>query len=152
MSGWIEKMLIQGSSAGDAERAYLEYLKNNRVLIGDKMVLDGAHKSDFAVFNQELGLPAHLTSTGQQKTVLIDLILAHAKLVHTKTGRRVIILMDEAVAHLDSNARAQIFAELGAVDAQVWATGLDADIFKDVPDAVFVTCQNGEINNIVCAE
>lgn len=152
VSGWIEKMLIQGSSAGDAERAYLEYLKNNRVLIGDKMVLDGAHKSDFAVFNQELGLPAHLTSTGQQKTVLIDLILAHAKLVHTKTGRRVIILMDEAVAHLDSNARAQIFAELGAVDAQVWATGLDADIFKDVPDAVFVTCQNGEINNIVCAE
>ncbi len=151
VSGWIEKMLIDGNSAGDAERAYLEYLKNNRILIGDKMVLDGAHKSDFAVFNNELNLPAHLTSTGQQKTVLIDLILAHAKLVHTKTGRRVIILLDEAVAHLDENARTQMFTELGESDAQVWATGLDARIFQNVPDAVFVTCQNGEINNIVCA-
>lgn len=152
VSGWIEKMLISGCSAGDAERAYLEYLKNNRGLIGDKMVLDGAHKSDFAVFNNELKLPAHLTSTGQQKTVLIDLILAHAKLVHTKTGKRVIILLDEAVAHLDANARAQFFSELQSSDAQVWATGLDKNVFVDVPDAVFVTCQNGEISNIVCAE
>ncbi len=150
VSGWIEKMLIDGASAGDAERAYMEYLKNNRTLISDKMVLDGAHKSDFAVFNNELKLPAHLTSTGQQKTVLIDLILAHAKLVHTKTGRRVIILLDEAAAHLDENARAQMFRELGESDAQVWATGLDINIFQNVPDAVFVTCQNGEINNIVC--
>ncbi len=152
VSGWIEKMLIGGASAGDAERAYMEYLKNNRVLIGDKMVLDGAHKSDFTVFNNELKLPAHLTSTGQQKTVLIDLILAHAKLIHTKTAKRVIILLDEAAAHLDTNARAQLFRELESADAQVWATGLDPNVFKDVPDAVFVTCQNGEINNIVCAE
>jgi DNA replication and repair protein RecF len=79
------------------------------------------------------------------------LILAHAKLVHTKTGRRVIILLDEAAAHLDENARAQMFRELGESDAQVWATGLDINIFQNVPDAVFVTCQNGEINNIVCA-
>ena len=152
VSGWIEKMLIAGNSAGDAERAYLEYLKNNRVLIGDKMVLDGAHKSDFAVFNNELKLPAHLTSTGQQKTVLIDLILAHAKLVHAKTRKRVIILLDEAVAHLDSNARAHVFQELASADAQVWATGLDKNVFADIADAVFVTCQDGEINNIVCAE
>ena len=152
VSGWIEKMLIDGCSAGDAERAYMEYLKNNRMLIGDKMVLDGAHKSDFAVFNNELKLPAHLTSTGQQKSVLIDLILAHAKLIHTKTGKRVIILLDEAAAHLDANARASMFRELGSVDAQVWATGLDKNVFIDVPDAVFVTCQDGEISNIVCAE
>lgn len=152
VSGWIEKILIDGNSAGDAERAYLEYLKNNRVLIGDKMVLDGAHKSDFAVFNNELKLPAHLTSTGQQKTVLIDLILAHAKLVRAKTGKRVIVLMDEAMAHLDADARAHVFHELASADAQVWATGLDKNVFTDITDAVFVTCQDGEINNIVCTE
>jgi len=152
VSGQLEQMLIDGASAGDIERTYLEYLKNNRELIGDKMVIDGPHKSDFGVFNQELNLPAHLTSTGQQKTVLIDLILAHAKLVHTKTGKRPLILLDEAAAHLDENARENMFRELGAADAQVWATGLDINIFKNVPDAVFVTCQNGEINNIVGAE
>lgn len=152
VSGMIEKMLIDGTSAGDAERAYIEYLKENRTLIGDKMVIDGPHKSDFGVFNNELKLPAHLTSTGQQKTILIELILAHAKLIHTKTGKRPLILLDEAAAHLDANARNQLFCELGAADAQVWATGLDPDVFKDVPNAVFVACQNGEINNIVCAE
>ena len=152
VSGIIEQMLIDGVPAGDAERKYLEYLHNNRCLVGDKMILDGPHKSDFGVFNNELKLPAHLTSTGQQKTALIDLILAHAKLVHTKTGKQILILLDEAAAHLDTNAREKLFQELGDANAQVWATGLDSEIFKNVPDAVFVTCHDGQINNIVLAE
>lgn len=152
VSGMVEKMLIDGMSAGDTERAYLEYLKQNRALIGDKMVLDGPHKSDFGVFNNELKLPAHLTSTGQQKTAIIDLILAHAKLVHTKTGHSPIILLDEAAAHLDKNARANMFRALAESNAQVWATGLDPEIFADINNAVFVACENGEISNIVCAE
>lgn len=152
VAGMIEKMIIDGMSAGDAERAYLEYLKNNRELSGDKMVLDGPHKSDFGVFNQELNLPVHLTSTGQQKTVLVDLILAHAKLIHIKTKQRPLILLDEAAAHLDKNARTNMFRELGQADAQVWATGLEQEFFQDIEDAVFVTCQNGEISNIVVAE
>jgi len=121
-------------------------------LIGDKMVLDGPHKSDFGVFNNELKLPAHLTSTGQQKTAIIDLILAHAKLVHTKTGHSPIILLDEAAAHLDKNARANMFRALAESNAQVWATGLAPEIFADINNAVFVACENGEISNIVCAE
>lgn len=152
VSGMIEKMLIDGKSAGDAERAYLEYLSQNRALVGDKMILDGPHKSDFGVFNNELNLPAYLTSTGQQKTALIDLILAHAKLVHTKTGHRPLILLDEAAAHLDANARRQMFQSLAESDAQVWATGLDQTIFLDIPDCAFVTCHDGQISNIVYAE
>lgn len=152
VSGMIEQMLIDGRSAGDCERAYMEYLANNRELVGDKMVIDGPHKSDFGVFNNDLKLPAHLTSTGQQKTVLLELILAHAKLLHIKTGARPVILLDEAAAHLDAKARQNLFKELGLAEAQVWATGLDPDVFKDVPDAVFVACQNGEISNIVYAE
>lgn len=152
VAGIIEQMLIDGNTAGDAERKYLEYLKHNRVLAGDKMILDGPHKSDWGVFNQELNLPANLTSTGQQKTVLINLILAHAKLIHIKTGRKPLILLDEAAAHLDKDARAKMFQELGDADAQVWATGLDADVFQDVPNAVFVTCHDGKISNILCAE
>ena len=152
VSGMIEQMLIDGHSAGDCERAYMEYLTNNRELIGDKMVVDGPHKSDFGVFNNELNLPAHLTSTGQQKTVLLELILAHAKLLHVKTGTRPLILLDEAAAHLDATARQHLFTELGLCDAQVWATGLDPDVFRDVPDAVFVACTDGEISNILHTE
>ena len=151
-NGMIEQMLLSGIPAAAAEREYLNYLGQNRELVGDKMVLDGAHKSDFTVFNTKLNLPANLTSTGQQKTALLDIILAHAKLLHTKTGTRPLILLDEAAAHLDSGARAALFASLGRTDAQVWATGLDAAIFSDVPDATFVTCTDGEINNILAAE
>lgn len=148
VTGLVESKILT-SNAANAEREYLEYLKSNRVLVYDKMVLDGVNKSDFGVFNKELNLPANLTSTGQQKKTLINLILAHAKLIHTKTGAKPIILLDEAAAHLDTSARQRLFNELGDAQAQVWATGLDFETFRNVPDAVFVACLDGEINNIL---
>lgn len=148
VNGFIESDII-ASNAATAERNYLTYLKNNRTLVYDKMVLDGVNKSDFGVFNRNLNLPANLTSTGQQKKILINLILAHAKLIYTKTGKKPIILLDEAAAHLDNDARHRLFNELGDAQAQVWATGLDAETFHDVPDAVFVACLDGQINNIL---
>ena len=113
------------------------------------MIVDGVHKSDFGVFNKKLNLPAHLTSTGQQKTTLIELILAHAKLLHTRLNHRPFILLDEAVAHLDTNAREKLFSELGKSEAQVWATGLDASVFDGISDAVIVSCTDGDISNIL---
>lgn len=148
VSGMVEQSLIDSPPAA-AERQYAQYLGRTRELVGDKMVLDGPHKSDFGVFNQALGLPASLTSTGQQKTVLLNLILAHARLLHAKTHTHPLVLLDEAAAHLDTDARRRMFDELAATDAQVWATGLDANVFADVADAVFVTCMNGEFNNIL---
>nr|MBQ0091639.1 AAA family ATPase [Candidatus Enterousia merdequi] len=148
VNGFVEKLLIENNDAL-AEQKYFEYLQNNRDLIGDKMIIDGVHKSDFGVFNKKLNLPSEITSTGQQKAILIDLILAHAKLIHIKTGQKPLILLDEAVAHLDSTARLKLFQDLNDSDAQVWATGIDINIFKNIPNALFVTCQNGRISNIV---
>lgn len=151
VDGQIEKLILENTLT-NAENIYFEYLTKNRELTGDKMVIDGAHKSDFGVFNKLLNLPANITSTGQQKSILIDLILAHAKLIHIKTNQKPLILLDEAAAHLDNMAREKLFAELNKSDAQVWATGLDESVFKNIPNAVFVTCQNGEISNIVTTE
>ena len=151
VDGMIEKLIISNTLA-NTENNYFEYLQQNRELIGDKMVIDGVHKSDFGVFNKKLNLPAHITSTGQQKSILIDLILAHAKLIHIKTGKKPLILLDEAAAHLDKDARIKLFQELNEAQAQVWATGLDINVFQDIPDAVFVTCQDGVISNIVKSE
>lgn len=148
VTGMVENDIL-ASNAANAERKYMEYLKSNRTLVYDKMVLDGVNKSDFGVFNQELRLPVNLTSTGQQKKILINLILAHAKLVYTKTGKKPIILLDEAAAHLDNDARQRLFYELGDAQAQVWATGLEPETFRNVPDAVFVACLDGKINNIL---
>lgn len=151
VTGWVEEK-IMSSNAPEAENAYLQYLRGNRELVGDKMQIDGPHKSDFGVFNQALGLPAALTSTGQQKRALLDLILAHAKLLHTKTGAQPIILLDEAAAHLDPAARRALFRALGQTQAQVWATGLDAGVFADVPDAAFVACADGGVHNILYSQ
>lgn len=151
VNGMVEKLVLE-NTATNAEQKYFEYLQNNRNLIGDKMVIDGAHKSDFGVFNKKLNLPAYITSTGQQKSILIDLILAHAKLIHIKTGKKPIILLDEVASHLDEKTRDKIFKDLNDLDAQVWATGLDTNIFQNIPNALFVTCQNGRISNIVKAE
>lgn len=148
VDGMIERLIIENTSVM-AEKIYFEYLTQNRDLIGDKMVIDGAHKSDFGVFNKKLNLPVSVTSTGQQKSILIDLILAHAKLIHIKTGQNPLILLDEAAAHLDDNARTKLFKELNESNAQVWATGLDKTVFKNIPDALFVTCVDGAIGNIV---
>ena len=148
VNGMLENMLIE-NPATMVEDAYFEYLQSNRDLVGDKMVIDGAHKSDFGVFNRVLNLPAQITSTGQQKSILIDLILAHAKLIRIKTGAKPLILLDEAASHLDSDVRTKLFSDLNELDAQIWVTGLDMNIFENIPNAVFVTCQNGKISNIV---
>ena len=151
VDGMVERLIIENTTT-NAENVYFEYLVKNRELTGDKMVIDGVHKSDFGVFNKKLNLPANITSTGQQKSILIDLILAHAKLIHIKTGQEPLILLDEAAAHLDNDARIRLFQELNKSCAQVWATGLDINLFKNIPNAIFVTCQDGAISNIVIAE
>lgn len=148
VDGLVERLLLENNDA-QSELKYFEYLQQNRELTGDKMVIDGVHKSDFGVFNKKLNLPASITSTGQQKSVLIDLILAHTKLIHIKTGQNPLILLDEAAAHLDEIARKKLFDDLHESNAQVFATGIDINTFKNIPDALFVTCQNGEISNIV---
>jgi DNA replication and repair protein RecF len=144
VAGMLESLIIC-DGAGRAEKQYLNYLANNRTLCGDKMIIDGTHKSDFIVFNKLLNLPAHITSTGQQKSVLIDLIVGMAKLIHVKTNKTPIILLDEADAHLDPRARADMFAKLMDANAQVWATGINKNIFDNLLDAVFIelTIDNG---------
>ena len=148
LSGWLEDRLSKGAAASDVEKEYLDYLANNRELIADKMNIDGAHKSDFGMFNSALNKPANMTSTGQQKLMLLSLMCAHARLIKTKTGTAPIILLDEVAAHLDKSARARLFAEFKNLDAQVWATGLDKGTFVSVSDALFITCANGTIQSI----
>ena len=75
--------------------------------------LAGPHRADLAVTHLGKGQPAALSSTGEQKALLIGLILAHADLVAERTGRRPILLLDEIAAHLDPLRRAALFERLG---------------------------------------
>ncbi len=145
LAGWFESRITAGISSSDIENEYISYLAQNRDLVSDKMVIDGAHKSDFGMFSNKLSLPITLASTGQQKMALLGLILAHSRLVYSSIGKTPIILLDEAVAHLDESARLALFSSLSESHAQVWATGIDESVFACVPDAQFVSCDNGQI-------
>ena len=78
------------------------------------------------------GAPAAQASTGEQKALLIGLVLAHARLVQAMSGIAPVILLDEVAAHLDPRRRTGLFEALEALPGQVWMTGADPQLFADL--------------------
>ena len=95
--------------------------------------LAGPHRSDLAVTHLGKAQPAALCSTGEQKALLLGLILAHADLVAERTRRAPLLLLDEVAAHLDPMRRAALFERL-AGKGQVWMTGTEPAMFAEVGD------------------
>ena len=89
----------------------------------------GAHRSDMGLADAETGLPAALASTGQQKALLIGIILAHAGLLAAARGFAPLLLLDEPTVHLDPDRRAALFDALLRLPAQVFLTGTDKASF-----------------------
>jgi len=93
--------------------------------------LVGPHRNDLAVTHLGKAQPAGLCSTGEQKALLLGLILAHADLVAERTGRAPLLLLDEVAAHLDPRRRAALFDRLSGA-GQVWMTGTEPGLFDAV--------------------
>ncbi len=94
--------------------------------------LTGPHRADLIVTHLAKAQPAAHCSTGEQKALLLGIILAHAELVAQRSGRRPILLLDEVAAHLDSVRRAALFARLASGGGQVWMTGTDRELFAAI--------------------
>lgn len=93
--------------------------------------IDGPHRTDLAVVHRPTGAPAKDASTGQQKALLIGLILASASALRADgDGPSPLLLLDEAAAHLDADRRAALFDELAALGGQAWLTGTEAFLFE----------------------
>jgi DNA replication and repair protein RecF len=89
----------------------------------------GPHRADLAVTHEEKAIPAAQASTGEQKALLIAILLAHAKLQRAVRGEPPLLLLDEVAAHLDGRRRAALFAILSRLESQVWLTGTDPGLF-----------------------
>jgi len=99
LDGWMEK-LLPSQSAREIEDRYRALLKENRARdAAAGRTLDGPHLTDFAVTHASKGVPASDASTGEQKALLIRLVLAHARLIKEMTGFAPLLLLDEVVAH-----------------------------------------------------
>jgi DNA replication and repair protein RecF len=109
--------------------------------------LTGPHRHDLAVTHVDKAQAAHLCSTGEQKALLLGIVLAHAELVADRTGNPPILLLDEVAAHLDPRRRAALFERL-AGKGQVWMTGTEAALFDAVPaPATRYRLRDGEITD-----
>jgi DNA replication and repair protein RecF len=131
LEGVLEQRL-QDEAAVDTEDAYREMLARSRERDrAAKRTLEGPHRSDLIVGHGPKSAPARICSTGEQKALLIGLVLAHSRLVKQQSnGIAPLILLDEIVAHLDEERRAGLFAELQRLEAQAWMTGTDASHFE----------------------
>ena len=94
----------------------------------------GAHRADMGLQDAATGLPAALASTGQQKALLVGVVLGHAALLAEARGYAPLLLLDEPAVHLDAGHRAALFAALRALPAQVLLTGTDRDTFLPLRD------------------
>jgi DNA replication and repair protein RecF len=132
LQGWMEQ-LLPDYSAIEVEDRYRELLKDNRARdAAAGRTLDGPHLSDLVVMHAGKNIPAADASTGEQKALLIRLVLAHAGLVKQMTGFAPLLLLDEVVAHLDPLRRAALYDALSLLGAQVWMTGADPAAFGDI--------------------
>jgi DNA replication and repair protein RecF len=130
VEGTLERDLMT-SPAVDVEEAYVRTLAGARER--DRAAgrtLDGPHRSDLVAGHGPKSMPAHLCSTGEQKALLLGLVLAHAELIASRQeGLSPILLLDEVTAHLDAHRREALFAELLHLGCQAWLTGTDSIAF-----------------------
>ena len=107
----------------------------------------GPHRSDLAVSLAETGVAAEFASTGEQKALLIAILLAHAALQQATRGEPPLLLLDEIAAHLDASRRAALFEALVRLDSQAWLTGTDAALFAPLRyDAQFLSVHVGTLS------
>src|ERR1700752_2498133 len=143
LDGWMENALVSESATAIEDR-YREILRASRPRdAAAGRTLDGPHLTDLEVVYAPKNMPARDASTGEQKALLIGLVLAHAGLVAEMTGIVPLLLLDEVVAHLDPARRGALLGELAKPGAKVWLTGADPAAFGDIGEG----CDMFDVDN-----
>lgn len=146
LAGDLESALGD-APAVDVEERYRAVLANGRER--DRAAgrtLDGPHRSDLIVRHRPKSMPADLCSTGEQKALLVGIVLSHARLTGEMSGLTPILLLDEIAAHLDAGRRAALFSILEELNCQAFMTGTDAALFSSLEGrAQFLTVDHGSV-------
>jgi DNA replication and repair protein RecF len=133
---------LQGWEGGDLA----SFLKANRLRdAAAGRAIIGPHRHDLDVMHRTKAMPAARSSTGEQKALLLGLILAHAELVAERRGEPPILLLDEVAAHLDPKRRSALFERL-TDRGQVWMTATEAALFEGISDASRFHVEAGQIH------
>lgn len=145
LSGFMDGDFRRPSA--DIEDDYAAMLRDSRHRdAAAGRTLEGPHRSDLLVRHAGKDMDAARCSTGEQKALLVGLVLAHARLTANMTGHAPVLLLDEIAAHLDEGRRAALFDLIHGLGGQSFMTGTDASMFAAMGDrARFLSVSNGEI-------
>jgi DNA replication and repair protein RecF len=126
---------LDGMPSLDAEEHLRAGLAaDRRTDAGDGRTRTGPHRTDLEVRHGTRKREAALCSTGEQKALLIALVLAHARMQAVERGASPVLLLDEVAAHLDRDRRAALFDLIEGLNTQAWMTGTDAALFDGMRD------------------
>ncbi len=145
LDGTVEKML-DTEPALQTEDFYASHLAKQRRNILYNDYVDGVNRTDFKVYFQKKNMPAEMCSTGEQKALLVSIILAQTKCQILYKGFAPILLLDEVTTHLDDQKRDALLDKIRALNLQAWitSTGLqNFDILRN--DAQFFRLENGKL-------
>lgn len=146
VAGMLEARLAEEPALA-VEDAYRALLARNRALdAAAGATTEGPHRSDLLVRHVGRNRPAGECSTGEQKALLIAIVLATARLASVRRGAAPLLLLDEIVAHLDATRREALFDALETLGAQAWLTGTDAAPLLPLGSrAQFLTVEDGQV-------
>ncbi len=135
-TGDVETWLDNGPALAAEDRLREQLAQSRRTDAESGRTAVGPHRSDFSVWHLEKDMPADQCSTGEQKALLIAVVLADARLQAAERGAAPLLLLDEVVAHLDAEKRQALFAEILSLGAQAWLTGTDRETFAELESSV----------------
>ena len=145
LDGKIEKLLDK-MPAVEVEDAYMQMLKSQRKNVLYNDTVDGVNRTDFKVYYKKKRMPAELCSTGEQKSLLISIILAQSKCQTLHQGFAPVLLLDEVAAHLDDVKREALLEKLRELQVQAWITSTDPELFSSLSgEALFLNVKNNQV-------
>lgn len=124
----------EGEIPGDEAALRLALAESRPRDMAAGRALVGPHRTDLRGSYAAKGVPAEQCSTGEQKALLVSLILANARALAARGGAPPILLLDEVAAHLDADRRAALYDEICALGAQAWMTGTGPELFGELGD------------------
>jgi DNA replication and repair protein RecF len=143
VEGWLDDM--PALAAEERLRAALALERAGDALSGGAAT--GPHRSDLHVIHAEKGIAAESASTGEQKALLIAILLAQTRLQRAVRGEPPLLLLDEVAAHLDAVRRDALFEVLAGLESQAWITGTDAALFAPLRGAArFLSVADGAVS------
>lgn len=145
LDGTIEKSL-DDKPAVEVEEEYRMMMAKQRRFILQNDNPDGINRTDFKVYFKKKGMPADLCSTGEQKSLLISIILAQTKCQTLHKGFAPVMLLDEVAAHLDDIKREALLEKITALNVQAWITTTNPELFDSLrTQAQFFEVRNNKV-------